>query len=312
MQKIVDIRKKWVYNSITINPEHPKEKKSLRILGENIMKIKKLIATVLATVTAFATFGFTSCNLLGGKEKLIVYTEAGFAPFEYIQNGKIVGVDVDIMNLVGEKLGKEVIFENVGFDTIVDTVAEGKLCHVGAAGISVNPARAEKVDFSDEYYTASLYVIYKSQAEGDYVSMTTDDVNGVYWDSLKGKKIAVQNGTTADLFLGDEIAEGGAAEGAQKVGFDALASAVADVGLNSDVLIIDELPAKKLIEGKSDLACAPLYYKGDEETPDEAAVDTYAICVTKGQTELLKAINEVLAELGKEGIQELVNKHLGL
>lgn len=273
------------------------------------MKIKKLIASLLATVTAFATFAFTSC---AGDNTLVVYTEAGFAPFEYIQDGKIVGVDVDIMNMVGEKLGKKVVFENVGFDTIVDTVSEGKLCNVGAAGISVTPERKEKVDFSTEYYTANLYVIYKTETEGDYVSLTTDNVNGVYWDSLKGKTIAVQNGTTADLFLGDEIAEGGAAEGAKKAGFDALAAAVADIGLNSNVLIIDELPAQKLIEGKSDLACAPLYYKGGEGEADEAAVDSYAICVTKGQTELLQAINEVLAELGKEGIQELVNKHLGL
>ena len=275
------------------------------------MKIKKAIAVTLAAVAACATIGMASC---GADDTLVVYTEAGFAPFEYISGGKIVGVDVDIMNLVGEKLGKKVQFENVGFDTIVDTVAAGKLCNVGAAGISVTEARKEKVDFSTEYYTAELYVIYKASDAEIYESSTTDEVTGVYWDSLAGKKIAVQNGTTADLFLGDELAEGGTIyeTGAAKVGFDALATAVADIGLDSNVLIIDELPAKKLIEGKSDLACAPLYYKGGEGEADEAAVDTYAICVTKGQTELLNAINEVLAELGKDGIQALVDKHLGL
>lgn len=274
--------------------------------------MKKIIATTLATVAALATMGFSSC---AKDDTLIVYTEAGFAPFEYIQDGQIVGVDVDIMNKVGEKLGKKIKFENVGFDTIVDTVSAGKLCNVGAAGISVTEARKEKVDFSMEYYTANLYVIYKADAKASYESTTTDSVTGVYWDSLAGKKIAVQNGTTADLFLGDEIAEGGTigGTGAEKVGFDALATAVADVTLgNSSVLIIDELPAKKLIEGKSDLTCAPLYYKGGEGENDEAAIDSYAICVTKGQTELLEAINAVLTELGKDGIQALVNKHLGL
>lgn len=273
--------------------------------------MKKFLATLLAAVAAFATFGFASCNK---KDQLVVYTEAGFAPFEYIQNGKIVGVDVDIMNKVGEKLGKEIVFENVGFDTIVDTVSEGKLCKVGAAGISVTEERQAKVDFSTEYYTANLYVIYKAESKTVYESTTTDNVTGVYWNSLAGKKIAVQNGTTADLFLGDELAEKGTLYGtnAAKVGFDALATAVADIGLNSDVLIIDELPAKKLIEGKSEFACAPLYYKGGENKADEAAIDSYAICVTKGETELLTAINEVLADLGKDGIQALVNKHLGL
>lgn len=272
--------------------------------------MKKWIATALATIATVATLGFSSC----GKEKLVVYTEAGFAPFEYIKDGKIVGVDVDIMNLVGEKLGKEVVFENVGFDTIIDTVKDGKLCNVGAAGISVTEERKAKVDFSMEYYTANLYVIYKANQATTYESQTTDSVTGVYWDSLAGKSIAVQNGTTADLFLGDELAEGGTIynTGAEKVGFSALATAVADVGLSSDVLIIDELPAKALINGKADYKCAPLYYQGSGEDADEAAIDTYAICVTKGQTELLNAINQVLTELGKTGIQQLVNKHLGL
>lgn len=274
--------------------------------------MKKLIAMSLAAVAAFATIGFASCG--DKKEKLVVYTEAGFAPFEYIQDGKIVGVDVDIMNKVGEKLGKEVVFENVGFDTIVDTVSEGKLCNVGAAGISVTEARKEKVDFSTEYYTAELYVIYQVSQKDTFVDMTTDEIEGVYWDSLAGAKIAVQTGTTADLFLGDELAEGGTIynTGASKVDCSALATAVANIGLDADVLIIDELPAQQLIKGNAKLACAPLYYKGGEGEADEAAVDTYAICVTKGQTELLAAINEVLAELGKDGVQALVNKHLGL
>jgi polar amino acid transport system substrate-binding protein len=273
----------------------------------------KVVAATIATVACVSSFA--ACD--GAKDQLIVYTEAGFAPFEYVSGGKIVGVDVDIMNLVGEKLNKEIVFENVAFDSIVDAVSAGVLTNVGAAGISVTPERQEKVDFSNEYYTANLYVIYQTSEAASYVSTTTDNVEGIYWESMAGKTIAVQSGTTADLFLGDELSEGGAlyADGAAtatKSDYDELATAVADIGLNADVFIIDELPAKKLIEGKDNLACAPLYYQGAEGESDEAAVDSYAICVTKGQTELLAAINEVLAELGEEGIQALVNKHLGL
>ena len=280
-------------------------------------KLLTTLATLALTATAtVATFGFAGC----GEDKLIVYTEAGFAPFEYVSNGKIVGVDVDIMNKVGEKLGKKVVFEDVSFDTIVDAVSEGKVCNVGAAGISITEERKAKVDFSTEYYTAKLYVIYKASESTVYESTTTDEVTGIYWDSLKGKKIAVQGGTTADLFLGDEIAEGGILyeSGAVVTPYTSLATAVADVKLNMDVLVIDELPAQQLIKNDSSLKCAPLYYQGEDGEADEAAVDVYAICVTKGQTELLNAINEVLAELkaenhdGVDVIQYLVNKHLGL
>ncbi len=274
--------------------------------------MKKLLALLFVLVSMIT---LASC---GGEETLVVYTEAGFAPFEYVKNGAITGVDVDIMNLVGEKLGKKVVFENVAFDTIVDTVAAGKLTNVGAAGLSVTEERKAKVDFSSVYYQANLYVIYKESAGIDSKTMT-DGNEGVYWSSLNTDKgIGVQTGTTADLFLGDELAEGGSLEGTKKTDYDSLGVAVADIGLNIDYVIIDELPAKMLVEGNDGLACLPLYYEGGEGAEDELAFDSYAICVTKGQEELLKAINEVLAELLKEdengvnGIQKLVNKHLGL
>ena len=273
--------------------------------------MKKLLALLFVLVSMVT---LASC----GEEKLVVYTEAGFAPFEYVSNGKITGVDVDIMNMVGEKLGKKVVFENVAFDTIVDTVSAGKLTNVGAAGLSVTAERMEKVDFSTVYYQANLYVIFK-EATGVASKTMTDGNKGVYWSSLKSDKgIGVQTGTTADLFLGDELGEGGSLEGVSKTDYDSLDVAVSDIGLNIDYVIIDELPAKMLVEANSGLACLPLYYEGEEGAEDELAFDEYAICVTKGQDELLKAINEVLADLleedenGVTGVQKLVNKHLGL
>ena len=274
--------------------------------------MKKLFALL------FAVACIITLSACGTKGTLVVYTEAGFAPFEYVKDGKIVGVDVEIMEKVGEKLGKKVVFENVAFDTIVDTVKDGKLTNVGAAGLSVTEERLEKVDFSKVYYQANLYVIYKESA-GIASKDMTDGNKGVYWSSLKSEKgIGVQTGTTADLFLGDELAEGGSLEGVKKTDYKSLDIAVKDIGLNIDYVIIDELPAKMLVEGNEGLACLPLYYEGGEGEADELAFDEYAICVTKGQEELLKVINEVLTELleedaeGVNGIQKLVNKHLGL
>ncbi len=303
--KTLDKAEKEVYNESIKNetgaavPRNGKE-----------TEMKKIFALLLCLVLAAGcAFSLSSCS----EDRLTVYTEAGFAPFEYIKDGRIVGVDIDIMQLVAEKLGKTLVFENVEFDKIIDAVKEGKLTKVGAAGLSINEERKAVVDFSKEYYTANLYVIYKKADAATYESPTTDGVTGVYWDSLKGKKVAVQNGTTSDIFLADELSGGTlSGSGAQKTGFSSLASALSDIGLNSDVLIIDELPAKKLVEGKDDLTCAPLYWKGEAGEADSVACDTYAICVTKGETEILNAINEVLDELGKEGIEALINKHLGI
>jgi ABC-type amino acid transport substrate-binding protein len=275
--------------------------------------MKKLLKLLVAVLCFLGT---TSCK---SNDTLIVYTEAGFAPFEYIANGRIVGVDVDIMEKVGEKLGKKIQFENVSFDIIVDTVAEGKLVNIGAAGLSVTAERLTKVDFSHVYYQANLYVIYEVENENNLKHQMSDGNYGVYWSSLASDKgIGVQSGTTADLFLSDEVKDGGLLAGNKVNFFSSLDTAVSDIGLNSDYVIIDELPAKKLVEGKSNLNCLPLYYQGEEGQDDVLAYDEYAICVTKGQTDLLQAINEVLDELlnrkenGINGIQALVNKHLGL
>ncbi len=272
---------------------------------------KTLVILLAVSMLCLSVMGLAACQ----QDVLIVYTEAGFAPFEYISNNEIVGVDIEIMKKVGEKLGKKVVFENVEFDIIVDAVADGKLSNVGAAGLSITEARKEKVAFSNEYYTAKLYVIYKTSEASSYEATTTDDVTGIYWDKLAGKNIAIQNGTTADLFLGDELAEGGIlyGTGAEKVLCSKYAMAIANIKSgDADVLIMDELPAKELIKNDSALKCAPLYYQGADGEADESAFDVYAICVTKGQDELLNAINEVLEELGEDGIQALVNEHLGL
>ncbi len=275
--------------------------------------MKKIFTLCLCLVALFA---IASCQK---EEQLIVYTEAGFAPFEYISGNEIVGVDVDIMNKVGEKLGKKVVFKNVSFDIIVDTVSQGKLTNVGAAGLSITPERQEKVDFSKVYYQANLYVIYNKNA-GVASKEMTDGNTGVYWSSLQTSKgIGVQGGTTADFFLSDEVAEGGSLEGIKKTDFQDLGVAVSAIGNSIDYVIIDELPAKQLVKGNPNLECLPLYYEGGEGEQDELAFDEYAICVTKGQEELLSVINEVLTELleekdenGVNGIQKLVNKHLGL
>ena len=284
--------------------------------------MKKFLTVCLAAGTlVVSALGFSAC---GGGNTLVVYTEAGFAPFEYLSEGKIVGVDVDIMNQVGEKLGREVVFENVNFDVIVDAVSEGKLTNVGAAGLSITEERKEKVDFSIPYYTASLYVIYKTDGTmAPAISESTAE-NGsvIYWDSLAGMNIGVQGGTTADIFLSDEIEEDWGAlyeTGASKTPYTSLSVAVNDIGLNTNVVIIDELPAKTLVANNDGLSCLPLYYKGETVEEDEAAVDEYAIAVTPGQDELLAAINEVLEGLindvdadGNNGIQRLVMQHLDL
>ena len=99
--------------------------------------MKKILSLILAlTMLLGATFVLSSCDLLGGGKDgdINVQTNAYFAPFEYYDGSKIVGVDVEIMEKVGEKLNKNIVWQDGDFGIIIDTVKEGKLADCGAAG----------------------------------------------------------------------------------------------------------------------------------------------------------------------------------
>jgi polar amino acid transport system substrate-binding protein len=267
--------------------------------------MKKLLSLALVTVMLLGcAFGLTSCG-----NEIVVQTNAFFAPFEYYDGNDIVGVDVEIMELVGEKLNKKVVFENTDFSVIIDNVSKGTKYDCGAAGITVTPARAEKVAFSNTYYTSVQYVIYKTTDTSFTVETATDGTQCIYWSALMNKKIGVQRDTTGHLYVDGEI-DGGVLNGTtgECLPYDNAQVAVDAITANHiDVVVVDELPAQFICDKNTGYTCKALYYDADTATEEE-----YAICVTKGNTELLNAINAVLAELGESGINALVSKHLGL
>lgn len=285
------------------------------------IKMKKIISIVLtAALLLGAVVTLASCGLFGGN-KIYVQTNAYFAPFEYYDGKDIVGVDVEIMEKVGDKLNKEIVWQDGDFGIIIDTVKEGKTADCGAAGLTITDQRKEKVDFSNPYYTSIQYVILP--ADSDVATKTADGVTYVVWEALTGKTIATQTDTTGWIYADAEIdCEGGVLYGTEGTKHEAMDSAnvAADaLGTTIDVIIVDELPAKYITSNSSKgFKAYPLYYSGDEGEADEPVIEEYAIAVTKGNTELLDAINEVLAELlkkdenGQTEIEKMVMSHMGM
>ena len=122
------------------------------------------------------------------ENELILVTEAGFAPYEYYEDGKIVGVDIDIANEIAKELGKKLVIKDVSFDFVINEVKSGK-ADFAAAGISITPERMEEVDFTNEYTVSNQVVVVK---KGSNIKDFKD---------IKNKKIAVQLGTVADLYI---------------------------------------------------------------------------------------------------------------
>lgn len=280
--------------------------------------MKKFFSVVLATLLLVGCIAvFTSC----GNDTIIVSTNAFFAPFEYYDGDKIVGVDVEIMELVGKKMDKKVKFENGEFSAIIDNVAAGKVADCGAAGITITDERKEKVDFSIPYYTSVQYVIFSAN-DASIKTKTADGKEYIVWEALAGKKIGTQTDTTGWIYTDSEVGKTDDYTGilydtgAELKNFDSAQLAADGIGNLVDVVIIDQLPAEYIVSKQSSLKCLPLYYAGDTDAEDAPVEEQYAIAVTKGNTKLLDAINEVLKELlvkdsdGKTEIEKMVMKHM--
>lgn len=247
------------------------------------------------------------------KADYIVETNAFFAPFEFYEGREIKGVDVEIINRVAKKMNKKIDIKDVEFDVIIDNVEAGKIADAGAAGLTITPARSEKVNFSIPYYTSVQYVIFDKNSAPEIRD------GHVVWEALAGSKIGSQTGSTGYLFASDETESGVLANTSTEVkGFDSHQLAADAIGAHIiNYAIADELPAKMIVSKNSNLEALPLYYMGNSVAEDEPAEESYAIAVNKDHTELLEAFNEVLAEMltrdaeGKTEIDRLVLKYMG-
>ena len=89
---------------------------------------------------------------------LVMATNATFDPYEYIENGEIVGIDAEFAKALCDKLGYDLHIEDMEFDSIIAAVNSGK-ADFGMAGMTVTPERQEQIDFTDTYCTAAQNII---------------------------------------------------------------------------------------------------------------------------------------------------------
>lgn len=231
-------------------------------------------------VLLFLMFLCTGCS--NREEKLIMVTEASFAPYEYYSDGKIVGVDVDIASEIAKEMGKKLVVKDVAFDSIIHEVKSGK-ADIGVAGISYSEERAKQVDFSVNYTTSKQVVIVRKNSKINDVS------------EINNKRIAVQLGSVADLYVSEEY------DNKNIIRQKKYLAAIQDLKDNKvDCVVMDELPAKQIVSENNDISIL-----------DEAlAEDNYGIIVDKGNSELLEVINRVINRLKEEGkIDEYVLRH---
>lgn len=263
--------------------------------------MKKIITLLLALVMCFACIGLTGCNDEDdGKNTLYVYTNAGFAPYEYIDdNGNVVGVDVEIMKEIGDILGYKVVVKDIDFNQVLVEVQNNRNA-VGAAGITQRDDRDEIALASISYATSVQYVIAPAG------SLDTAVENGkVPLSALAGKNIGVQMGTTGHYMVDDAISIEEAdlyGTGAQVKLYKNAILASDDIGSMVDAVVIDKLPAENIVGANSDLQCYQL----------DAEPESYVIYFNKQATDLVAKVNEILEVMIENGvINYFTLKHSG-
>lgn len=223
--------------------------------------------------------------------KLIMATNATFPPYEYKDGDKIVGIDAEVAEKIAEKLGKELVIEDVEFGSIIAGVQTGKY-DMGMAGMTVTPEREKSVNFT------------KSYAKGVQAVIVTENSPIKSLDDLKGDgsmKFGVQQDTTGDIYASDTAENGGYGE-ENVIRFKAATDTVQALKSGKvDAVIIDNEPAKSFVASTSGLKIL-----------DGAWVDEdYAVCVAKENTELLNQVNKALDELKADGtLQQIVDKYI--
>lgn len=190
----------------------------------------------------------TSAALDETKDQLVVATNAEFPPFEYTEGDQYLGVDMEIAYLLAQKLGKELVIQNMDFDAVCLSVGSHK-CDIAMAGLTINEERKESVTFSDSYYQASQKLIVKGDDTTFDDCTTADQVVAKLQSMDSSVKIGFQNGTTGQSYTESTGDFESNAFKVTPVGYQNGALAVQDmVNGNLNYVIIDAAPAQSIVD----------------------------------------------------------------
>jgi ABC-type amino acid transport substrate-binding protein len=249
------------------------------------MRSTRLTALLAVFLLAIASLAATGCGSSdddttsggggggGGGEPLTVGSDIPYPPFEQGKPGKYTGFDIELMEAIGEKIGRKAEFQDTSFETIFRDVAQGKFEAVVSAA-TITEEREKAVDFSNPYYLSEQAVLVK---EGSDIKSLED---------ADGKTVAAQQGTTGLELAKEEF--GDSEVRPYPEGPDAVNAVKAGT---VEAVIIDAPVAQNAVEKSGGVEIA-------EKVPTE---EEYGIAVAQGETDLLDEINQGLEEVMDDG-----------
>ncbi len=244
---------------------------------------KKVLALCLVLVMVLGCMSGCSAAKLTVESvqksgKLIIGTSPDFPPFESLSaDGKVEGIEIEIMELICQELGIELEIKQMDFDSVLPGVQTGKF-NVGVSGISVTPEREKNTLFTVPYCLAAQAIVVTSDST---IASKAD---------LAGKTVSVQTGTTAEEFCM------GSGYTVKAFAANADAETALTVG-KVDAWVIDDLTAAEMVAAyNEDHPDAPLVILDEAMT-----TEPYAFAFAQGNEDLVNKINEILKSLLADG-----------
>lgn len=235
-------------------------------MEKRVTQLRNWLALVLLPLL----FLLTACKD-EDKAQLTMVTEATFPPYEFYEGGKIKGIDPDIVREVAVRNGLELVIQDMSFDSVITAVQSGK-ADVAASGITVTEDRRKMINFTRPYASARQVIIVREDS----------DITGE--ESLPGKRIGVQHGTTGDLYIKENVGE------AERFSHGALAVA-ALVANKLDAVVLDSAPAQEHVNRN----------KGLRIVEKPLTTEEYAFAISKDRPELLAMFDRTLEAMDKDG-----------
>ena len=250
------------------------------------MKAKRIFALACALVLAAVLFA--GCSPAEKEtEALLVGTEIGYPPFELFSDDGVtpIGLDIDLAKEIGKILGREIQFQNTDFEGILDGLVIDKYDMVMSA-VTITPARAEKVDFSDPYIENWQAIVVKKG---------TAPIESP--EGLTGKNVAYQKATTSTEYL-TKLRDTGAVTPNKVEEYEKVMNCFDDLRLGRvDAVLCDSVVAVGYADSEPDMFEMTWIQSSDVT----AEAELFGVAVKKGNTELLDAVNDALAQLEASG-----------
>ncbi len=239
----------------------------------------KKFFVIFISLLIFGAFAFSKTYLVG--------TSADFPPFEYVENGKYVGFDIDLIKSIANLEGFQVEIRDMSFDSLIPALKSG-IIDIAIAGMTITPDRLKVVDFSNPYWSADQDVIVKKDSNYNLTVL------------FGNHKVGVQTGTTGDLWVSDNLIKTNILKNI--VRYESFIYALQAL-LNGeiDAVVLDSPVAERFAQTR------PVSIVGIIITNEN-----YGIAVNKGNSELLSKINDGLSKLRSSGqLTALVDKYFG-